>query len=47
MGTKGYKPKKNIKDSPESIPINTLKEIIEQSEKSICKIKCNDGGTGT
>jgi len=47
MGAKGYKPEKNIKDSPESIPINTLKEIIEQREKSICKIKCNDGGIGT
>jgi len=47
MGAKGYKPEKDIKGSSEPIPINTLKIIEEQSEKSICKINCNDGGTRT
>ena len=44
---KDYIPEKDIEDSPESIPINILKTIIVQSEKSICTIKCNNGGNGT
>jgi len=45
MKAKGYKSEKDKKGSPEIIPINALIIIKEQSEKSICKIKCNDGGT--
>ena len=41
-----YIPQKYIEGSPVSIPINKLKIIIEQSEKSVCKIEIN-GGIGT
>ena len=47
MGTKCYTPEKDIEGSPLSIPISVLKIIIEQSEKSLCKIKCDNGVKGT
>ena len=43
----GYKIEKKIGGAPSSIKIDSLKIIIKQSEKSICKIKCKDGGCGT
>ena len=47
MGTSRYVPEKDLNNTPDSVPINVLKIIIEQSEKSICKIKCKEGGYGT
>ena len=42
-----YIPEKDLKGQPTSTSISSLKTIIEQTEKCICKIKCNDGGHGT
>ena len=47
MGNNDYIPEKRIKGMPDSVPTTALKIIIEQSEKSICKIECNNGGIGT
>ena len=47
MDNKSYEPEKDLANVPDQIPINILEIIIEQSKKSICKIKCNDGGNGT
>ena len=47
MDTKTFEPEKDLANIPDQVPINMLKIIIEQSENSICKIKCNDGGNGT
>ena len=47
MDTKTYEPEKDLANVPDQVPTNMLKIILEQSEKSICKIKCNDGGNGT
>ena len=45
--TSKYKKESNLIDNPISIPIYCLKTISNLSEKSICKIKINKGGTGT
>ena len=37
----------DLENVPDDVSIDTLKIITEQIEKSICKIKCNDGGNGT
>jgi len=42
-----YIPEKYLEGLPTSTSINSLKRIIELTEKCICKIKCNDGGHGT
>ena len=42
-----YIKEKGIKNAPKSAKINNVKKIIEQSEKCICKIKCNDKESGT
>ena len=42
-----YKPEKDLENAPESLSSAALKIILEQMEKSICKIKCNDGGNAT
>ena len=47
MDNKNYIPEKDLANVPDEVPINGLKIIIEQSEKSICKIICNDGSIGT
>ena len=47
MDNKNYIPEKDLANVPDDVPINIFKIIIEQIEKSICKIKCNDGGNGT
>ena len=47
MNNKNYIPEKDLENVPDDVPFNILKIIIEQIEKSICKIKCNDGGNGT
>jgi hypothetical protein len=36
-----------LNNVPESIPTSKLTIIIGQTKKSICKIECKDGGTGT
>ena len=47
MDNKNDIPEKDLENVPVEVPINILRIIIEQIEKSICKIKCNDGGNGT
>ena len=47
MGNKNYIPEKDLANAADDIPFDNLKIIIQQIEKSICKIKCNDGGNGT
>jgi hypothetical protein len=42
-----YIQEKVLREHPESVNKKNLKRIIEQMEKSICKIKCNDGSIGT
>ena len=42
-----YIDEKNIKDHPKSLSIEQNKIILEQMEKCVCKINCNDGGNGT
>ena len=44
MDNKNYIPEKNLANIPDEVPNNILKIIIEQNEKSLCKINCNDGG---
>ena len=46
MNNKNYFPEKGLANFPDDVPFNILKIIIEQIEKSICKIKCKDGGNG-
>ena len=38
---------KIIKDYPEPVTLESTKKIIEQMEKTICKIISNDGDKGT
>ena len=47
MENLNYEPEKDLDNVPDSVPINILETIIEQSKKSICKIKCKKGGYGT
>lgn len=47
MAQNNYIKEKGIKNAPDSIPINILRTVIEQTEKSICNIICKDGGNGT
>ena len=47
MDYKNYIPEKELSNVTDEVPIETLKIIIEQSEKSICKIKCKDEGNRT
>ena len=47
MNPNNYIKEKGINNAPESIPIDVLKAIIEQTEKSICKIICKNEGNGT
>ena len=47
MNPNNYIKEKGISNAPESIPIDVLKTIIEQTEKSICKIICKNEGNGT
>ena len=45
--SKIYIKEKSLQNVSEPIPISALKTIIEQTEKTICKIKCKDDGNGT
>jgi hypothetical protein len=36
-----------VKGAPNSAELKVYKILAEQGEKSICKIKCKDGGVGT
>ena len=47
MENLNYESEEDLNNTPDSVPINILKIIIEQSEKSICKIKCKGGEYGT
>ena len=47
MDDYNYKPEKDLENAPESISSAILKIILEQMDKSICKIKCNEGGNAT
>ena len=47
MDDYNYRPEKDLVDAPESLSSAILKIILEQMEKSICKIKCNNGGNAT
>ena len=47
MSDKNYIKEKDLNNVSESISIDILKIIIEQTEQSICKINCSNGGTGT
>ena len=38
---------KTIKDYPEAVTLESTKTIIEQMDKTICKIILNDGSKGT
>ena len=44
MSTKTYEPEKDLVNVPNQVPINMLKILIEQSEKSMSKIKGNEEG---
>ena len=37
----------DLLNASEPVSVDNLKTIIEQIEKSICKIKCNNEGNGT
>ena len=47
MNIKNYTTEKDLANVPDQVPIDVLEIIIKQIKKSICKIKCNDGGNGT
>ena len=42
-----YEPQKILRLQPQAINKNQYKTINDQMEKSVCKIKCNDGAYGT
>ena len=42
-----YIKEKEIKDHPQSFPIEAFETFLDQSKKSVCKIKCKEGGNGT
>ena len=42
-----YMKEKYIPNAPNPITFDILKIILEQKEKSICKIICNNGESGT
>jgi len=47
MSNQNYLKEKALYNASEPISIDILKTIIEQTEKSICKIDCNEEGKGT
>ena len=47
MENLNYIPEKDLENIPDYIETDTLKIIIKQSENSLCKIQCSDGGNGT
>ncbi len=47
MGVKNYRPEKLLANSPEFISSTNMKIIFEQMEKSICKIKSENGEIAT
>ena len=47
INEESYIKEKSLEKYPQSISVENLKIIIEQSEKSICKIICDKGGFGT
>ena len=47
MDDYNYRPEKDLVDAPESLSSAILKIILEQMEKSICKIKCSNRGNAT
>ena len=47
MGCCGYENQKNLEKIPISVLGDTLKIILSQMEKCICKIYCPIEGTGT
>ena len=47
MINQNYIKEKNLNNSTEPISFDTLKIIMGQKEKCICKINCNKGGNGT
>ena len=47
MDDKNYTPEKNLANAPDDVSFDILIIIIKQIEKSICKIRCKDGGNGT
>lgn len=42
-----YIKQKELKNNSKAKTIEALKVSLEQMENSICKIKCNRGGSGT
>ena len=47
MENLNYIPEKDLENAPDYVETDTLEIILEQSRKSICKIKSNDKGNGT
>ena len=47
MSNQNYIEEKDLDNASEPVSIDILKTIIEQTEKSICKIKCSKEGSGT
>ena len=47
MENENYIKEKHLNESPSSIPVEALEILIPKIKTSICKIKCNDGGSGT
>ena len=47
MEEQNYLSEKELKNVPDSIPLDNLEIIIEQCKNSICKIKSKSGGNGT
>ena len=47
MLNQNYIKEKDLHNASEPVSIDILKTIIEQTEKSICKIKCSEEGSGT
>ena len=42
-----YKKEKELKNHPKSLNLEQMEYIQEQMKKSVCKIKCNNGGYGS
>ena len=47
MKSQYYIPEKEIQNMPKSIPIEIMEILIPKAKSNICKIECNNGGSGT
>ena len=47
MESENYVPEKTLNNLPKSIPLEALEVLIPKLKANICKIECNEGGSGT